>query len=180
MLELILPKIIMAGDAAHPVWHEDARFYVLVCIIAFFALLIWKGAHKAIAKALDDRADKISAELDEARRLREEAQALLASYQRKQKEAEELADGIVKQARRDAEIMAANSRKELKERLERRAVAAESKIASAEAKALSEVRAKAADVALGAAETLLRDNIKAADQTRLVKDGIAQMGKVLN
>ena len=99
-------------------FYLDAKFYVLICVVLFFALLFWKGAHKAIAKALDDRADKIRTELDEARRLREEAQALLAFYQRKQKEAEEQAEEIVKQARQDAENMAAKARKDLAERLE--------------------------------------------------------------
>jgi len=175
MINLIL------ADAAHgAAWHQDARIWVLVCVLGFFALLIWKGAHKVAGKALDDRAAKISDELSEARRLREEAQALLASYHRKQKEAEEMATDIVAQARRDAEVMAENARTKLTEQLERRAELAEAKIVRAEAQALSEVRARAADIALEATEDLLRKNVKAADQSRLVKDGIAQMGNLLN
>lgn len=175
MLNLIL------ADAAHgSVWHQDARVWVLVCVLGFFALLIWKGAHKAASKALDDRAVKISDELAEARRLREEAQTLLASYHRKQKEAEGLAESIIAQARRDAEFMAQSARTKLTEQLERRAALAEAKIERAEAQALSEVRARAADIALEAAEDLLRSNVKAADQSKLVKDGIAQMGNLLN
>lgn len=170
---------LIQASAGTP-FYLDANFYVAVCVILFLALLIWKGAHKAIAKALDDRAEKIRAELDEARRLREEAQAELASLQRKQKEAEDLAEDIIKQAQRDAEIMAANARKDLTERLERRAALAESKIANAEAQALAEVRAKAADMAVLAAEEILKSNLKAGDHTRLVSDGIAQMGKTLN
>ena len=160
--------------------HLDTSFWVAICVALFFVVLFWKGAHKALAKALDDRADKIKAELDEARRLREEAQALLASYQRKQKEAEEQAEDIVKQARHDAEVMAERSRADLKERLERRAAMAEAKIANAEAQALAEVKAKAADIALEAAESLLKGQLSAADHTKLVKDGIEQMGKSLN
>jgi len=160
--------------------HLDTSFWVAVCVILFFVLLFWKGAHKALGKALDDRADKIKAELDEARRLREEAQALLASYQRRQKEAEEQAEDIVKQARQDAEVMAERSRTELKERLERRAAMAEAKIANAEAQALAEVKAKAADIALEAAENLLKGQLSASDHTELVNEGIAQMGKSLN
>ena len=171
--------LIQASAAGTP-FYLDASFWVAVCVILFFALLIWKGAHKAVGSALDERADKIRAELDEARRLREEAQAELASLQRKQKEAESLAEDIVKQARRDAELMAQTARKELGERLERRAAMAEAKIANAETQALAEVRAKAADIAIAAAETLLRDNLKSTDHTRLVADGIAQMGKTLN
>ena len=140
---------LIQASAGTPL-HLDPSFWVAVCVILFFALLFWKGAHKAIGKSLDDRADKISAELDEAKRLREEAQQLLASFQRKQKEAEEQAEEIVEQAKHDAKIMADNARKELSERLERRAAMAEAKIANAEAQALAEVKAKAADIALEA------------------------------
>ena len=171
-------NIIFAAAGAP--WYTNPSHYVTLCVFLFFALLMWKGAHKALGSALDGRADKIKSDLEEARRLREEAQALLASFQRKAKEAEEQAEGIVKNARRDAETMAVHARKDLTERLERRALMAEAKIATAEAQALADVRARAADIAIAAAETLLRDNLKATDHTRLVSDGIAQMGKTLN
>lgn len=170
---------LIQASAGTPM-HLDPTFWVAVCVILFLALIVWKGAHKAIAASLDERADKIRAELEEARRLREEAQAELAALQRKQKEAESLAEDIVKQARHDAEVMAEKARKDLSERLERRAAMAEAKIANAETQALAEVRAKAADIAVAAAEALLRDNLKAADHTRLVNEGISQMGKTLN
>lgn len=170
---------LIQASAGTPL-HLDPTFWVAVCVILFLALIVWKGAHKAIGASLDERAEKISAELEEAKRLREEAQTELASLQRKQKEAEALAEDIVKQARRDAEVMAEKARADLVERLERRAALAEAKIANAEAQALAEVRAKAADIAVEAAETLLRENLKPADHTRLVADGIAQMGKTLN
>lgn len=172
-------SLILAGAAGAP-WYTNPSHYVALCVVLFFALLYWKGAHKAIGASLDERANKISAELEEARRLREEAQTLLASFQRKQKEAEEQAEDIIKQARSDAENMAAKARKDLGERLERRAAMAEAKIATAEAQALAEVRAKAADIAVEAAESLLKSNLKAADHTRLVTDGISQMGKTFN
>lgn len=161
-------------------FYLDASFYVAICVLLFFAVLFWKGAHKAAGQALDARADKIRDELDEARRLREEAQALLASFQRKQKEAEEQAESIVEQAKHDAELMAAKARKDLAERLERRTAMAEAKIANAEAQALADVRARAADIAVDAAEALLGDNLKATDHTRLISDGISQIGKTLN
>jgi len=101
------------------------------------------------------------------------------SYKRKQKEAEDLAEGIVKQARHDAELMAVNARKDLAERLERRTVMAETKIKAAEVQALNEVRAKAADLSLEAAEAVLRKDLKPAQHANLIKDGIAQMSKVL-
>lgn len=169
--------IMAAADAP---FYLDSRFWILVPLIMFFALLIWKGVFKALGKGLDDRASAISAELDEARRLREEAQALLASYHRKQKEAEDLAENIVTQARHDAEVMAANARKDLSERLERRTAMAEAKIEAAEAKALADVRAKAADLAVNAAEQILRGDLKASDHSKLVADGIKQMGRALN
>lgn len=157
---------------------NSPTIWVFLAVVLFLVVLAYYGVHKKIAGALDARADKIRVELDEAKSLREEAQALLANYQRKQKEAEEQAEAIVKQARHDAEIMAANARKDLAERLERRAAQAEAKIATAEAQAMAEVKAKAADMALTAAEKLIRSG--KVNQTALVKDGIAQMGKVLN
>jgi len=158
---------------------NSPTIWVFLAVVLFLAALAYFGVHKKIGGALDDRADKIRTELDEAKSLREEAQALLASYQRKQKEAEEQAEEIVKQACKDAENMAITARKDLAERLERRAAQAEAKIATAEAQAMAEVKAKAADLALEAAEKLIRSG-KTADQANLVKDGIAQMGKVLN
>ena len=177
---MLIQAPLIQASAAHVPFYLDPAFWVAVCVLGFLALLGWKGVHKLIGKTLDERSEKISDELAEARRLREEAQALLASYKRKQKEAEALAEDIVKQARHDAEIMAVNARKDLTERLERRTLMAEAKIKTAEAQALNEVRAKAADLSLEAAERLLRRDLKAADHASLVKDGIAQMGKVLN
>lgn len=165
--------------AAGTPFYLDSKFWVLVPLVLFFVLIAYKGAFKAINSSLDSRADKIKAELDEARRLREEAQQLLASYHRKQKEAEAQAEEIVKQARSDAENMATQARKDLTERLERRAAQAEAKIANAEAQALSEVKAKAADLAMDTAETLLRTKMTAAEKSKLIKDGIEQMGATL-
>ncbi len=160
--------------------YLDSTFWVAVSVVGFLALLAWKGAGGAIASALDKRSDDIKAELDEARRLREEAQALLASYMRKQKEAEAQAEDIIKQARHDAEVMAANARKDLAERLERRAAMAEAKIENAETQALKEVRGRAADLALDAAQDLLKNGLSAAEKAKLVKSGIASMGDMLN
>jgi F-type H+-transporting ATPase subunit b len=172
-------SLIMAAAPGTP-FYLDSSFWVAVPLILFLAFVINKGALKAINASLDKRAEDIKNDLDEARRLREEAQTLLASYNRKQKGAEEQAEAIIEQAKHDAELMAANARKDLSERLERRAAQAEAKIAAAEAQAMAEVKAKAADMALEAAEKVLRSNLKATDHSALVKDGIAQMGKVLN
>ncbi len=158
----------------------DPTTIVFIAVVLFLLAMLYFGVHKKIAGALDARADGIRAELDEARRLREEAQTLLASYQRKQKEAEAQAEDIVKQARTDAETMAVQARKDLSERLERRAAQAEAKIANAESQAMSEVKAKAADLAMDTAETLLRTKLGTADKSKLIKDGIKQMGAALS
>ena len=170
---------IFAAAAGTP-FYLDATFWVAVCLALFFAALAWKGVHKAIGTSLDDRADKIKNELDEAKRLREEAQALLASYHRKQKEAEEQADAIVQKARKDAENMAEQARKDLQERLERRAALAETKIANAEAQALGEVKAKAAQMAIDATQKLLTTQMTAANHNSLVKKGIDSMSSKLS
>ena len=161
-----------------PAGWSDPTLWVLIAVIGFLMLLSFVGVWKRIGQALDSRSDKIRDELDEARRLREEAQALLASYQRKQKEAETQAEDIVAQARHDAEAMAAQARRDLAERLERRAAAAEAKIENAEAQAIAEVRGRAADLAVEMAEDMLRSRLTAADQTRLIKDGLAGLGRL--
>lgn len=165
--------------------HFDFSFahptiWVFLAIVLVIAGAMYKGIHKVMAKALDARADAIRGELDEARKLREEAQALLASFQRKQAEAEEQAKDIVKQARLDAETMASQARKDLKERLARRAEQAVAKIKNAETQAMADVKARAVDLAAKAAEQILRNDLVAADHDTLIKNGITEMGKVLN
>lgn len=165
--------------------HFDFSFahptiWVFLAIVIVISGAMYKGIHKVMAKALDDRADGIRNELEEARKLREEAQTLLATFQRKQAEAEEQAKDIVKQARLDAEAMATQSRKDLKERLERRAEQAEAKIKNAETQAMADVKARAVDLAAKAAEQILRSDLSSADHGKLVKNGIAEMGKTLN
>ena len=176
MTSAMLPILAAEGTP----WFLDSKFWVLVPLLVFFAFLIYKGVFRSVGTALDGRADAIRGELDEARRLREEAQQLHATYLRKQADAEAQAVEIVEKARRDAEAMATRSRAELAERLERRAAQAEAKIASAEAQALAEVKARAADRAVDAAEALLRTELTAADQSKAFKAGLAQLGDVLN
>lgn len=165
--------------------HFDFSFahptiWVFLALVLVIGAAIYKGIHKVMGKALDDRADAIRKQLDEARTLREEAQALLADYQRKQVEAEQQAKEIVKQARKDAENMATQARADLQERLTRRAELAEAKIANAEVQAMADVKARAVDLATKAAEQLIKDQFKTSDHSTLIKDGVAQMGKVLN
>ena len=143
----------------------DASFWALVGLILFLALLAYLKVPGMITGSLDNRAKRISDELDEARKLREEAQALLAEYQRKQRDAEQEAADIVAQAETNAERMAADAKQALEELIARRTKMAETKIAQAEAQAMQEVRAAAADAAVAAAERILSSKVtgKAAD-----------------
>ncbi len=155
-------------------------FWVAVAFVGFLALLVYYKVPGMITKALDDRADAIRLELDEARRLREEAQQLLADYQRKSREAEQEAASIVAQAKREAEALASETRKGLAETLERRTKLAEEKIARAEAQALGEVRSAAVDSAISAAERILKGKVTADVDARLVDQSIGDLTGKLN
>ena len=156
------------------------EFWVFVSFVLFMGLLAYYKVFQAIGKALDDRALAIKKELDDARQLREEAQELLADYKRKSLEAEEEAKSIIEQAKREAEALAAETRKSLADQLERRSRMAEEKIARAEAQALGEVRSTAVDVALAAAERILKDRVQGSAGSTLIDDSIADVKKRLN
>ena len=158
----------------------NPSFWVGVSFFGFVGLLIYYGVPGLIGKALDDRADRIRQELDEARRLREEAQALLADYQRKREAAEEEAKAIVEQARREADALASETRKGLIETLERRTKLAEEKIARAEAQALADVRSVAVDTAVAAAERVLRGKVAPTTGAGLVEQSIRNLKGKLN
>lgn len=155
-------------------------FWVLVAFVAFLALLVYYGVPGVVAKALDERADSIRKELDEARKLREEAQSLLMDYQRKAREAEVEAQSIIEQAKREAEALASESRKALTESLERRSKIAEDKIARAEAQALGEVRSVAVETALAAAHEILKTRATGATGDSLVSQSIGDLSGKLN
>jgi F-type H+-transporting ATPase subunit b len=158
----------------------DSVFWVMIAFIAFFALLVYYRVPGMITKALDARADAIRAELDEARRLRDEAQSLLADYQRKSREAENEAKAIIEQARREGEALAAETRKNLSESVERRTKLAEDKIARAEAQAVSEVRSSAVEHAIAAAEKILKTRATGATASALVESSIRDLDGKLN
>jgi F-type H+-transporting ATPase subunit b len=159
---------------------NSPEFWVAISFLVFVGVLIKMGVPSMITKSLDDRADAVRKELDQARRLREEAQDLLADYQRKQRAADEEAKAIIEQARREAETMKAESAKSLKEQLERRTRLAEEKIARAEAQAVSEVRAAAVDVATSAAERIIGDKLKGDGGADLVNRSIRDLKAKLN
>lgn len=156
------------------------EFWVAMSFLAFVALMLYFGVPRLITGALDARADAIRKELDEARRLREEAQELLADYQKKAREAEDEAKAIIDQAKREAEAMANESRKSLQEQVERQGKLAQQKIARAEAQALSEVRATAVDTALAAAEKVLKSRLAGPTGSSLVDQGIRELKGKLN
>jgi F-type H+-transporting ATPase subunit b len=159
---------------------HNPEFWVLVSFIGFLGLLAYYKVPGMVRGALDARAEAIRKELDEARRLREEAQALLADYQRKSREAEDEARGIIEQARREAEALAAETRKGLAESLERRTRLAEDKIRRAEQQALGEVRAAAVESAVAAAERILRSRASGEAGNRLVSESIQDLKGKLN
>jgi F-type H+-transporting ATPase subunit b len=152
----------------------DAEFWVLVAVVIFVALA-WKPAARAITGALDARANRIAGELDQARRLRDEAQQLLAEYQRKQREALGEAQEIVAHAKTEAERIAARSARDLEQALERRRRLAEERIAQAEAKAIDEIRAAAVDVAIVAARNVIVEEIDQQRGAALIDGAIAQL-----
>ena len=154
---------------------HGAEFWVLISFLLFFCILFYFGIPKLILGALDDRADKIRTELDDARRLREEAQQLLADYQRKAREADDEAKSIIEQAKREAELLAADTRKASAESLERRTKLAEEKISRAETQALSEVRRTAVEAAIQAAESILKDKLSGAGSDRLIDDALRNL-----
>lgn len=158
----------------------NPEFWVMISFFCFMGLLAYMGVPKLVTRALDDRADGIRRELDEARRLREEAQQLLGDYQKKARDAEMEAKSIIDQARIEAEAMAAQTRKGLQEGLERRTRQAEDKIARAEAQAVGEVRAAAVDRAIAAAETLLKGRVAGAVGTGMIDQGIRDLKGKLN
>lgn len=150
-------------------------FFVALGFVLFLALLGYLGVPKMIGKSLDERGQKIQAELDEAKRLREEAASVLASYEKKRAEAEAEAQAIVAQARAEAEELAKEAAVRMEEFIARRTKQAESKIAAAEAQAAQDVRAAAADAAVKAAEVVLSAEAKGATGEALVSKSIADL-----
>jgi len=158
----------------------DNTFWALVALIIFLGGVIYMRVPGMVTKNLDDRAERITKELDDARKFREEAQTLLASYQRKQREAQQEADDIVDAAKAEAGRMIDDTRADLTAQLERRTKIAEEKIAQAEAQAMTEVQAIAADTAVEAARSIIGAKIDAGADAKLVDADIAGLSGKLN
>lgn len=153
---------------------HDPTFWTAVAVVLFVALIA-KPVGKMASKALDERAEKIKAELDEAERLRNEAQDLLAQYQRKQRDAANEAENIIQHAKEEAERMDREGREKLKASLERREKLAMERIEMAEQHAIERVRARAVDVAIAATSQVLAENLSGGKADALVDDAIKQL-----
>ncbi|APE42239.1 ATP F0F1 synthase subunit B [Sulfitobacter alexandrii] len=167
-----------AGDVFFSLTNTD--FVVLLAFLLFLAVLVYFKVPGMMGKMLDKRASDIRSELEEARALREEAQTLLASYERKQKEVQEQADRIVATAKEEAQRSAEQAREELSRSVERRLAAAEDQIASAEAAAIKDVRDRAVAVAIAAAREVIAKQMSAAEGNKLIDDAIAQVDTKLH
>ncbi|WP_138379350.1 ATP F0F1 synthase subunit B [Luteithermobacter gelatinilyticus] len=153
----------------------DATFWVAVSAILFVLLLIRLKVPGLIARKLDERSAAIEEQLNNARQLREEASALLNSYQRDQRKAEQQAKDMLEQAESEAKALAEEAEIKINEMVERRTRLAEQKIAQAEANAVKEIQQIAADAAIAAARQLIAENLKKADKDALIKASIENL-----
>jgi F-type H+-transporting ATPase subunit b len=158
----------------------EAEAWVAVAFVLFLGILVYVGAHRRVIDGIDQRQARIKAELEEARRLREEAQALLVEYQRKRHDADREAEAIIATANAEAERLAADGKTRLEDFVARRTKMAETKIAQAEAQALADVRSSAADAAVAAAEKILSTTAKGKIADDLLARGIADLRKGFN
>jgi F-type H+-transporting ATPase subunit b len=162
-----------------PEFMREAEFWVLVAFVIAIAFLIVK-ARGALTSGLDSRTAKIKAELDEAQRLRDEAQAKLAEFQRRQRDALKEAEGIIAQAKAEAQRLADQGAKDLEAAVERRRRQAIEKIALEEQKAMTDLRNTAVDVAVAALRHVLAENLDAARQSALIDNAIESIPPTLH
>jgi F-type H+-transporting ATPase subunit b len=152
---------------------RNTNFIVLMAFILFIAILMYMKIPSKIGAMLDARADGIRSDLDEARALREEAQTLLASYERKQKEVQEQADRIVANARTEAERSAEASKDDIEASIARRLASAEEQLESARAAAIKDVQNRAVTVAVAAAKDVIASQMDAVRANALIDESIA-------
>lgn len=172
-----------AEDKPHGLFDPslgNTDFVVLIGFLLFLAIIFYFNVPAMLGGMLDKRAEGIKADLDEARALREEAQSLLASYERKSREVADQAERIVAQAKADAEAAAAQARADLEKSIARRLAAAEDQIVSAEDKAVRSVRNRAVEVAVAAAAETLAKSLGASQANGFIDDAIAQVERRLH
>lgn len=158
----------------------NTDFVVLIAFIIFIGILLYFKVFSLVGGMLDKRAQSISAELDEARTLREEAQSLLASYERKQKDVQAQADRIVANAKDEAAKAGEQAKEDIKSSVARRLAGAEEQIAAAQAAAIKDIRNQAVTVAVGAANDILAKQMDAKRANDLIDDAIDQVGAKLH
>lgn len=171
--------MIILAVAGEPFWMNPT-FWVGVAFAILLALMLKAKVPSMITTALDERAAGIKKDIEEARRLREDAEKLLADYKKKHADAENEAKAIIDNAKREAEALAAETRKTLKESIERRTKLAEDKIARAEAQAVAEVRTTAVDLATSAAERMLAEKMAGQGGASLIDQSIRDLKGRLN
>lgn len=158
----------------------NTNYVVLLAFLLFVGVLVYLKVPALLTGLLDDRAEGIRAELNQAKALREEAQTILASYERKQREVQQQAERIVEHAKVEAEEAAAKALEDLKASIVRRLAAAQDQIASAEAAAVKEVRDTAVSVAVGAASEVIAASMSDADGEKLIDEAITTVGEKLH
>jgi F-type H+-transporting ATPase subunit b len=158
----------------------EPEFWVAVAFVILMGVFAYVGVHKTVLKALDNRSARIKAELDDARRLKDEAAKVLADYKSRRASAEREAEEIITGAKAEAERIAAEAKAKMEDFVARRTKTAESKIALAEAQAVADVRAAAADAAIAAASTILSQSVKGQVADDLLTKGIAEVRQKLN
>lgn len=158
----------------------NTDFVVTIGFLVFIGVLLYFKVPSLVLGMLDKRADGIRAELNEAKALREEAQALLASYERRQREVQEQADRIIAHAKEEAALAGEQAKADLEKSIARRMAAAEDQIASAQASAVKEVRDRAIAVAIKAACDVVAKQMTAKDAAKSIDDAIAEVGQKLH
>src|SRR5215211_7888326 len=158
----------------------EPEFWVAVAFLIFAGIVVWAGGLSAITEGLDARGKRVQAELDEAKRLREEAAQVLADYRRRREEAEREAEAIVAGAREEAERVARETHERMTDFIARRTATAEAKIAQAEVQAAAQVRAAAADAAIEVSETILRERMAGDAAQELISKSLADVRSKLN
>lgn len=178
---MFISQAYAATEAAaeHLPFYETTTFWVAAAFVLFF-VLFGKKMGGTIGGALDDRSEAIANQIEEATRLREEAQDMLASYEKKQHEALKEAKSIVKAAKDEAERLAAEAAEQLSHNLKRSEQLAADRIAQAEAQAIAQVKDMAVDVAMDAAKRILTNDISAAKANALIDDSIKSLEGKLN
>lgn len=177
MIRYLIVGLVVAAPAhaAGKVFFSlnNTDFVVLLGFLVFIGVLVYFKVFRKITEMLDARAEGIKADIAEARSLREEAQTLLASYERKQKEVQDQANRIVAAAKEDAKVQAEKARADLEQSISRRVQAAKEQIASAEDQAVRDVRDRAIQVAVAAARDVLTQQVDGARSDALIDDAIA-------